>query len=112
MGFTEDPRPYYEQASVFLFPSKGEGLSNAFIEALASGLTCVAFDNTSFPELRDLGFPILLARDQDLDSLKHCLLTAVTERAHAPRRWGEQAELARRLFSSERERAAYLALLR
>jgi len=55
-GHIQDPSTAYRGAHVFLFPSKGEGLSNAFMEALAHGLVCIAYKNTSFPELRDLGF--------------------------------------------------------
>jgi glycosyltransferase involved in cell wall biosynthesis len=111
-GFSDDPTTYYAQASVFLFPSKGEGLSNAFIEALAAGLSCVAYDNTSFPELKELGFSLLLAPDQDLPALKTRLLEAVRNRDRDPDHWRTQAELARRLFDKNRERSAYLALMR
>lgn len=42
MGFTEEPELYYRAADVFVFPSRGEGLPNALIEAHAAGLPSVA----------------------------------------------------------------------
>ena len=41
-GRVYDVPRYLAAADVFLFPSRGEGLSNAMLEALAHGLPCVA----------------------------------------------------------------------
>ncbi len=38
----EETAPYYQEASVFVLPSFNEGMSNAMLEALASGLPIVA----------------------------------------------------------------------
>lgn len=46
----------YNSADILLFPSYGEGLGNVFIEALASGLVCITYDNTTFPEFKKIGF--------------------------------------------------------
>ena len=45
----------YNSADILLFPSYGEGLGNVFIEALASGLICITYDNTTFPEFKKIG---------------------------------------------------------
>lgn len=110
-GYTNDVASYYRCSHIFLFPSKGEGLSNSFIEALSYGLVCVSYNNTSFPELRELGFVFYMAEDQDMDDLKVKLLEAVkkAESTHLPMKL--QSDLAREIFSSHREKHEYLSLL-
>ncbi len=73
-GHTDNVEQYYLESDIFLFPSDGEGLSNAFIEALAYGLSCISYDNTSFPELQNLGYTFSLVQDQQIDQLKAVLL--------------------------------------
>lgn len=42
IDFTSDIRKYYKLADFFILPSKGEGMSNAMLEALASGLPVIS----------------------------------------------------------------------
>lgn len=79
LGFKKDLHSYYAEADILLFPSHGEGMSNVVLEALAYGLQCVCYENTSFPELKKYGFHYYTAKNLDLDSLKETLLRAVTE---------------------------------
>ena len=44
VGPQNDPRPFLLGSDVFLLPSRQEGFSNALLEAMASGLPCVATD--------------------------------------------------------------------
>ena len=110
-GFMHDIDSFYQRADIFIFPSKGEGLSNAFVEALSYGLVCLAFDNTSFPELSRLGFDIHLAKDQDIVDLKSKLLACVEYVFHHEIPLLEQSRLTIELFSAKRELNEYLGLL-
>jgi glycosyltransferase involved in cell wall biosynthesis len=47
----EKTTKYYQEASVFVLPSLNEGMSNAMLEALASGLPLVATDTGGTQEL-------------------------------------------------------------
>ena len=44
VGYVSDVGPLYERASVFIFPSRHEGMSNALLEAQSHGLPAVASD--------------------------------------------------------------------
>jgi glycosyltransferase involved in cell wall biosynthesis len=41
-GVVEDVAPYLRAGDIFAFPTLGEGMPNALLEAMASGLPCVA----------------------------------------------------------------------
>lgn len=73
-GRSTDVPSFLNDNDIFLFPSEGEGLSNAFIEGLSHGLVCIAYSNTSFPELKELGFHCHLVKNMDLPDLKDKLL--------------------------------------
>lgn len=70
VGYSDHLAEYYAKSDVFLFPSYGEGLSNAFLEALGHGLSCICYNNTSFPELKDLGFNFEIVDNKNISELK------------------------------------------
>lgn len=47
----EETTPYYQEASLFVMPSLNEGMSNAMLEALASGLPIIATPTGGTAEL-------------------------------------------------------------
>lgn len=51
----EETAPYYQEASLFVLPSLNEGMSNAMLEALASGLPIIATPTGGTAELVEEG---------------------------------------------------------
>ena len=50
LGEVADPAPYYRMADAFAFPSRREGLPNAVLEAMASGLPCLVANFDGRPQ--------------------------------------------------------------
>ena len=111
-GFSANVAQFYIESDIFIFPSKGEGLGNSFIEALSYGLTCIAYNNTTFPEFKELGFDLFLAEDQSVESLKSTLLTAIDFCENNKVTITKNIQLAEELFSSKKEKREILELLR
>jgi len=44
-GQVVDPYPYYNSASVFVMPSRYEGVPNALLEAMSMGMPCIVSDS-------------------------------------------------------------------
>ena len=65
----ENTAPYYQEASIFVLPSFNEGMSNAMLEALASGLPLIATNTGGTSELVEEGvngFIVKMKDSQDL----------------------------------------------
>ena len=110
-GFCNNVPDFLRSVDIFFYPSSGEGLSNSFIEALSYGLVCIAYKNTSFPELRELGFEYFIAEHEDLNDLKKKLLEAVEFLKNNKVPIEKNIELARKLFNSNRELDEFLEIL-
>lgn len=110
-GRSNDIPSFLNANDIFLFPSAGEGLSNAFIEGLSYGLVCLAYDNTSFSEFVDLGFHFHLAQDQDLDDLKNKLLLIAKEINKEKADAVKNIITSQKVFSPEAEIESYKSLL-
>jgi glycosyltransferase involved in cell wall biosynthesis len=106
-GFSDKVGDYYSQSDIFLFPSHGEGLSNAFLEALSYGLECIAYHNTSFPELQEMGFNFHLVEDKNIHQLSTTLLFC----AQHPAFYSENRAKIANDFSVQKEIEYYLELL-
>lgn len=110
-GFSNEVSLFYQNADIFIFPSKGEGLSNSFIEALAYGLICIAYDNTSFPELQQAGFDFLLAKNGNIDDLKLCVQQSVKRLQDDKMPLIKNSQRAQELFGRNRELEELLGIL-
>ena len=111
-GHVDNVEDYLHDADIFLFPSQGEGMPNAFIEALATGCICIAYRNTVFPEFRELGFHFHLVADGDVAALRDCLETVVASLDEERQRCEPNRRLAAQLFDRQREHEQWCAILR
>ncbi len=111
IGFTSDVKAYFESADIFIFPSHGEGLSNAFMEALSNDLVCIAYDNTSFPELKRLGFYFEMCKNKDKQNLRETLLECALNIKKKSEKTNRNALLIQEFFSLENEISRYLKIL-
>ena len=111
VGHTNKVEHYYLKGDIFLFPSDGEGLSNAFIEAMLYGLTAISYDNTSFPELQELGFSFSIVEDQNIEKLKETLLTVTLNYNDQLQLNPNNAKLSKELFNEQLEVTQFKNLL-
>ena len=68
-GWQADVRPYLQAADIFVSPSHADGMSNALLEAMASGLAIVATSVGAAEEMLAAGTAGLLAPPQAPDRL-------------------------------------------
>jgi glycosyltransferase involved in cell wall biosynthesis len=68
-GHATNPLPYLRRAALFVLPSRWEGLSNALLEAMASGTPVVATRCTGSTEVLDRGRYGSLVGVGDVDEL-------------------------------------------
>jgi len=111
VGHVDNVESYLRSADIFLFPSHGEGMPNAFIEALYCGCVCMAFDNTVFPEFPDMGFYVRLAADKNIMELSEILVEVARNVNDELLRSQANVALARRYFNAEREKADWSKIL-
>ena len=110
-GYVESVNAYLEHADILLFPSSGEGMPNAFIEALHYDIVCIAYDNTVFPEFLEMGFHVQLVSDSDIDALSAKLLQVVSDLDEEKSKAKKNMKLAEDYFSVERELSEWREVL-
>lgn len=101
----------YQEANLFVFPSRHEGMSNAVLEAMASGLPVVASDIAGNEELIVQGKTGLLVPPENTKALCDGLRTLLTDPA-AMKKFGLESRLrVENHFTWERVANQYLDLL-
>ena len=76
-GYVGNPIAYFQRASVFVLPSRWEGLSNALLEALASGVPVVATRCPGSAELLEGGKCGTLVEVGDVKDLSDGILASL-----------------------------------
>lgn len=82
----------YQAASLFVFPSRHEGMPNALLEAMASGLPVIASRIAGNEELVVPGETGLLVSAEDADALREALRQLLTDEA-ARERMGRAGQI-------------------
>jgi glycosyltransferase involved in cell wall biosynthesis len=81
LGLVDDVAPYLQSADVFALPSSTEGLSNALLEALGTGLAVVATAVGGAPDVINHGENGLLIPPDNLPALRIALETVLGDAA-------------------------------
>ena len=111
IGYTSEVKEYLQKSDIFIFPSLGEGMSNAIIESLGFGLIPIIYDDTSSSEFKDLGFHIHLTKENNVENLKEILLNVVNNFEEEKLKAKGNHKKALNIFDPEREKIEYLNLL-
>lgn len=114
VGFSDRVHDYLNTADAFLLASRGEGMSNALLEAMASGLQCIASEASGVRQLLGGDRGVVVAVD-DLDAWSAAMRRVVEEPAAGARLGGRAADFVRANHSldasADRLVAAYRQML-
>ena len=110
-GHVTNVTEYLQATDIFLFPSSGEGMANAFIEAMHYAAVCIVYDNTVFPEFIEMGFYLHLVKDGDVDALSQALIDVALDIDNEKQRSKVNIELTRYYFQVERELSDWQGIL-
>jgi glycosyltransferase involved in cell wall biosynthesis len=111
IGFCSNVKEYYEKSDIFIFPTYGEGMSNAIIEAISFGLIPIIYNNTSTPEFKDLGFYIHLTEQNDMENLRKNLINVASDIYNEKLKAQSNHNKALEVFSINREKNEYMGIL-
>ena len=89
LGFQKDISPALEEAHCVVLPSYSEGMSNALLEAAASGRGLIASDISGCREIVDHGVNGFLCKPKDEESLYHCMKDFLDTTAEAQKQMGK-----------------------
>ena len=78
-GNVKDVAPYLRASDIFVLPSSTEGLSNALLEAMASGLASIATSVGGATDLIETGKNGILIPPDDSQALLSALLTVLSD---------------------------------
>ena len=111
-GHVTNVGDYLCSADIFLFPSMGEGMPNAFIEAMYYNTVCIAYNNTVFPEFLEMGFYLHIVANGDKGALARKLVDVVDHLQIEKNKSGANTSLVNRYFRQKRELADWDSVLR
>ncbi len=112
LGYRDDVRPYLQATDVFVLPSLAEGMSNVLLEAMASGLACVATRIGGNTDLVEDDVNGVLVEPADGAGLANAILRLVQSDADAARLGVAARERVERELSIEVIADRYVQLYR
>jgi len=101
----------YQEANVFLFPSRHEGMPNAMLEAMASGLPIIASCIAGSEELVVEGKTGFLVPSEDVEALREALQTMLASPALREQMGAASRQHAEENYSWESTARQYALLL-
>lgn len=101
----------YEQADVFVLPSRDEGMPNAMLEAMAAGLPVIGSKVSGLDEVVIDDETGLLVPVEDADALAHALRTVIEDRDYTFKLGQAARERVVTQFSWTHAADSYLTLL-
>jgi glycosyltransferase involved in cell wall biosynthesis len=104
-------RALYREANLFLFPSRDEGMPNAVLEAMASGLPVVATNIAGNEELVVPGETGILVPSDDAEALRNGLETCLEDESLRKRMGRAGRRRVEESYSWTGAASAYLRLL-
>jgi len=103
--------PYYQEANMFVYPSRHEGMPNALLEAMSAGLPTVASRIAGNEELIDSGKNGYLVESENIDALKNALAKLIQDAALRKKMGGHASSKTKREYSWDAVGEAYSRLL-
>lgn len=91
-GRQSDLNKYYASASLFVLPSRREGMSNALMEAMLWGLPCIATDISGNKDLIEHNRNGCLVPVGDISSLANAICQLLSQ-PHKAREMGSEAQI-------------------
>jgi glycosyltransferase involved in cell wall biosynthesis len=101
VGASANPYPILRASTVFCLPSRNEGFSNALVEAMGSGLPCVATRVGGNAEVVADGKNGFLVASEDADAMADGILRILREPSLAQRLGQNARETIETRFSME-----------
>ncbi len=95
---------------IFILPSRGEGISNALLEAMANGLPCIVSMVGGNLKLIKHGETGMIFEKEDPEGLMHCITELLHDKDMAFKLGNNAKELIKREFSIEVIANQYLEL--
>lgn len=89
-GMIQDPKPYYQQADLFIFPSWDEGMGSSLLEAMNHGLPIIASNVGGIPEVIEHNISGLLIQPRSVEALYDAIVTLL-EHPEMAQRLGQKA---------------------
>lgn len=89
-GFSEDPRPYYENSDCVVLPSYHEGMSNVLLEASSTGRMLITSDIPGCREAVEDGVNGFLVKAKDQESLYEAMKRVLEMSANDRAEMGNQ----------------------